>query len=131
MKELVIYTAQIGKYKGPDAVDITVKSGVQAFAPTWHMVMGIKTGTMDWEKYSARYRSLMAKSLEDHPTAWDTILNSGTTTLMCYCRDGQDCHRYLLADILREVGKERGVKVIYAGERGAEASLRNPVHLTR
>ncbi len=33
--ELHLYTAQIGKYKGPDAYDVTVKSGDINFAPTW------------------------------------------------------------------------------------------------
>ena len=115
--ELHIYTAQIGKYKGPDAYDITVKTGDHTFAPTWNIVQAWKAGAIDWGTYKQKYRQLMLDSYKQNPTAWFEILHKGILTLLCYCRAGENCHRYLLAEILRKVGEKEGVCVIDEGER--------------
>jgi len=48
-----ITTAQLAIVKPRGhIVDITVKSGVKAFAPTWDMVMGYKRGTLSIEEYT-------------------------------------------------------------------------------
>ena len=115
--ELHIYTGQIGKYKGPDAFDVTVKSGDRTFAPTWDMVHDSKAGRLSWEDYSERYRELMLNSYRRDQKAWHDILEKGTITLLCYCRTGENCHRYLLADFLCKLGQKTGVWVINEGER--------------
>ena len=48
---LKIYTSNI-RYKGDDRLDITVKSGVQAFAPQWGMVFSIKKGKITEKQYN-------------------------------------------------------------------------------
>jgi uncharacterized protein YeaO (DUF488 family) len=115
--ELHIHTAQIGKYKGPDAVDITVKTGDRIFSPTWALVMASKEGRIDWETYTEQYLELMRDSWRKNPDAWHAMLRRGTVTLLCYCRAGENCHRYLLAEFLRELGGKEGVAVINEGER--------------
>ena len=46
-----VWTAQY-QYKGPDRLDITVKTGIKAFAPTWEMVMKSKQGKLSEEEYT-------------------------------------------------------------------------------
>lgn len=115
--ELHIYTAQVGKYKGPDAYDVTVKSGDINFAPTWDMVQEWKAGEIRWETYSQRYRELMLQSYKRNQKAWQELLGKGVLTLLCYCRANYNCHRYLLADFLIKLGEKHGVNVINEGER--------------
>ena len=117
--ELHIYTAQIGKYKGPDAHDVTVKSGDINFAPTWDIVQAWKSGEKNWETYTQRYRELMLSSYKRNQRAWHEILEKDVLTLLCYCRadDDKHCHRYLLADFLIKLGEKIGVNVINEGER--------------
>ena len=115
--ELHIYTAQIGKYTGPDAYDVTVKSGDINFAPTWDIVQAWKAGEISWGKYSQRYRELMLRSYKHNQRAWHEILEKGVLTLLCYCRAGDHCHRYLLADFIVKLGEKIGVDVINEGER--------------
>ncbi|MBI4822915.1 MAG: DUF488 domain-containing protein [Nitrospirae bacterium] len=115
--ELHLYTAQIGKYKGQDSFDITVKSGDHTFAPTWDIVQGWKSNQIDWETFSKHYRQLMLDSYKRNQTAWNDILNRGTLTFLCYCRAGEHCHRYLLAEFLCKLGEREGISVIYEGER--------------
>jgi uncharacterized protein YeaO (DUF488 family) len=119
--ELHIYTAQIGKYKGPDAYDVTVKSGDINFAPTWDIVQALKIGEISWDTYSQRYRGLMLNSYKRNQRAWHELLEKGVLTLLCYCRPGENCHRYLLADFISKLGEKNGVTVIYEGERPLQA----------
>jgi uncharacterized protein YeaO (DUF488 family) len=115
--ELHLFTAQIGKYKGPDALDITVKSGDHAFAPTWDIVLDWKSGKINWETYTQRYRQKMLESYRQHSDTWNNILHKGDLTLLCYCREGEHCHRYLLAEFLCKLGEQVGVRVVNEGER--------------
>ena len=115
--ELHLYTAQIGKYNGLDAYDITVKTGDHTFAPSWAIVQAWKSGQIDWETYTQLYKNLMLKSYRDNPEKWHEILHKGLITLLCYCRAGEHCHRYLLADFLLKLGKKEGIDVVNKGER--------------
>ena len=119
--ELHLYTAQIGKYKGPDAYDVTVKSGDINFAPTWEIVQAWKAGEINWDTYTQHYRELMLNSYKRNQRAWHEILEKGVLTLLCYCKADADkhCHRYLLADFLAKLGEKIGVHVINEGERQA------------
>lgn len=126
--ELHLYTAQIGKYKGPDGHDVTVKSGDINFAPTWDIVQAWKAGEINWETYSRCYRDLMLNSYKRNQKAWHEIVKKGVLTLLCYCRadDDKHCHRYLLADFLVKLGEKIGVTVIYSGERTVQISEESP-----
>lgn len=115
--ELHLFTAQIGKYNGPDAYDITVKTGDHTFAPSWAIVQAWKSAQIDWEAYTQSYRNLMLESYRDNPEKWHEILHKGLITLLCYCRAGEHCHRYLLADFLLKLGEKEGIDVINEGER--------------
>jgi uncharacterized protein YeaO (DUF488 family) len=117
MKQLIVRTAQMIKWRTlNDGLDITVKSGDKAFAPTWDMVMGYKNGTKSEEQYEAEYVALMERSMQENRERWFEVLNSGSVTLLCYCRAGDFCHRTLLVDLLDSFSIGHGVEVIYRGE---------------
>ena len=109
---LSVYTVQIsvahrlGLTKELRYLDITVKSGDKAFAPTWKMVMGYKEGTLSLEDYTEEYYRLMRESYRRNRQRWDEIIGMDEVILACYCRAGDFCHRYLLKDMLVKLGAE-------------------------
>jgi uncharacterized protein YeaO (DUF488 family) len=113
---MLLYTIQIpvakrlglGKYSR--YLDITVKSGDKAFAPTWKMVMGSKQGRNTDEEYTRQYTELMRQSYKSNRQRWDEVLNLDEVILACYCKADSFCHRYLLKDMLVKCGAE------YVGE---------------
>lgn len=114
---LRVYTAQIGKYYGPDALDITIKSAQpdgRPFAPDrWDMVLGVKRGRLPADAYRAYYLDLMRASYREHREAWAGLLARSEVTLLCYCTVKVPfCHRQILA---REILPALGAR--YCGER--------------
>ena len=107
---MIVYTSTV-RYNGPDRLDITVKTGNRAFAPTWELVLGFKKGALSWEDYSWAYRVLMLKSYRDNRAEWDALLQRDQVTLVCYCKDEAFCHRWLLANYLAKMGAD------FRGER--------------
>lgn len=108
-----LYTAQY-RYSGNDRLDITVKGNDpigRVFAPTWSMVMKSKGGQIAWDEYKQLYRELMQKSYRDNKIVWEEILNREELTLVCYCKSGSKCHRYLLVEYFEKLGAK------YQGER--------------
>ena len=116
-----IYTSTVQGYKGPDKLDITVKSGDQVFAPTWRMVREYKAGKLSEEDYRLEYLKLMRVSFWNNQDRWLEVLQMPEVTLVCYCpaKNGKlpFCHRYLLAEILEAVAKHQGIEVEVCGER--------------
>jgi hypothetical protein len=114
---LRVYRAQIGTYRGVDALDITIKSAPpegRPFAPDrWDMVLGAKRGRLSQGAYRAYYLDLMRKSYRERREAWDAVLARSDVTLLCYCAPTVSfCHRRILA---REILPALGAR--YCGER--------------
>lgn len=107
-----VWTAQY-QYKGPDRLDITVKTGIKAFAPTWKMVMKSKQGELSEEEHTEQYMALLRKSWKENRAEWENLLGMAEVTLVCFCRPGEFCHRVLLAKLLEQTFGFR-----YVGERG-------------
>jgi uncharacterized protein YeaO (DUF488 family) len=102
---LKIYTANIKYSKGDqDRLDITVKSGDQAFSPTWEMLLKIKGGEMSREEYKKQFVQLMRQSKKDYPEKWRALIERERVVLVCYCPAGVFCHRVLLAKMLEISG---------------------------
>lgn len=70
-------------------------------APTWALVMGYKHG-QTWDEYTAGYRELLASRWPAVRQWLDSLSSDVDATLLCYCtlREGQHCHRELLAHML-------------------------------
>ena len=94
-----------------DRLDITVKSGIEAFAPTWDMVMGHKNGTISDRKYRDYYHFMMEESHRNNRHIWDKLLERKRVVLVCFCHPGDFCHRYLLRDILVKLGATNGGEI--------------------
>ncbi|OME54111.1 hypothetical protein BSK59_16150 [Paenibacillus odorifer] len=117
MSKLKIYTSQF-RYGGDDRLDITVKSGIEAFAPTWDMVKGHKDGTLANEDYIKMYKDLMNKSYKTNKKLWRELLSRKSVTLVCYCAKDCFCHRVVLAEMLvKAFGCE------YVGEVDSKGNL--------
>ena len=110
---LSIYTSQIVRYNGPDALDITVKSG-SPFGPTWYMVYGIKYGKITEDEYASMYHEILQTRYERNPEVFEELLSRKQVTLLCYCPPGRFCHRVLLAEWLRDNMEGH---IVYEGER--------------
>lgn len=114
---LRVYTAQIGKYHGADALDITIKSAPlegRPFAPDrWDIVLGAKRGHLSQDAYRTYYLNLMRASYREQGEAWTNLLARDEVTLLCYCAPTVSfCHRRILAhEILPALGAR------YCGER--------------
>jgi uncharacterized protein YeaO (DUF488 family) len=55
-------------------------------------------------EYSGIYHDLMRESYAVYRKTWDEVLNRDEVTLVCFCNEGDQCHRYLLADYLGKLG---------------------------
>lgn len=109
-RNLRVYTAQYG-YNGENRLDITVKTGLQMFAPTWEMVQDYKEKRIDKDQYTELYYAKMRNSFKTHRETWEWLLDQKEVVLVCFCKNGDFCHRYLLSDILAKLG------ATYMGEK--------------
>jgi len=115
-----LYTAMIG-YDGKDGLNISRKSGDICFAPTWDLVVGIKTRVITRDEYIKRYIKSMRISYLQNQDKWESIMNNDELTLMCYCKPFGFCHRYILVSLLISLNN----KIVYCGERNFENDKRN------
>jgi hypothetical protein len=99
IKILEIYTSQF-RYSGKTRMDITVKSGNIAFAPTWDMVMRYKNGTMSEQEYTVLYLKILDNSYVQNKSEWDKLLAMESVIFVCFCPKNKFCHRHLLANYL-------------------------------
>jgi uncharacterized protein YeaO (DUF488 family) len=103
MNMLKIHTSHYS-YSGENRLDITVKTGNKAFAPTWDMVHRFKNGALSEDNYTKEYYVLMRDSYRNSRQEWDKVLAMDEVVLVCFCGRNSFCHRYLLADILTKLG---------------------------
>lgn len=107
---MVVWTAQYS-YNGPDRLDVTVKTGIKAFAPTWEMVLRYKSGVLSNVQYEEQYIALLRRSWRENRTEWQKLLRMSEVTLVCFCKPGNFCHRVLLGKVMEKFG------FVYKGER--------------
>lgn len=113
---MIVRTSTVYNYFGPNKLDISIKSGDKAFAPTWDMVNGYKQGLLSINVYTELYINLMRESFRRNKKYWLELLNREELVVCCYCRPGQFCHRYLFVEILKKLGAFYGIKIFYEGE---------------
>lgn len=102
---LQVYTSSY-QYKGPDRLDITVKTGDRDFAPSWEMVRQYKSGCLSQKEYIKQYYQRMRRSFRKNRSKWDDLLDRQKVVLVCFCPPGEFCHRLILAEILEKLGAE-------------------------
>lgn len=129
MKVYTIQMAQwrLAKEKGIPLVDITVKSGMQALAPTWRMVTLLKAGAISEQEFAELYLEKLRDDDWANREEWTKLMSNDTMALACYCRAGEFCHRYLLADYLKDLRQKQTLPFTYGGEILPET---NPVQFS-
>jgi hypothetical protein len=122
-----LWTLQMSNWRYADhqeikAINITVKSGVTAFAPDWETLMRYKRGQCPDEEYTEIYLTKMKKSQEDNPRHWDRLLHYNKMAYMCYCPEGKYCHRKLFVELAKEFIESKGGTVTIHGELQKKAT---------
>ena len=119
MKLYTISMSQWRKAKSMDVelVDITVKSGIKAFAPESALVRLYKEGGISEEHYTQLYEKRIRNELVERPEVFQVLLDKDTSiALACYCKAGTFCHRHLFIDILSEIADDNGYDIEHCGE---------------
>jgi hypothetical protein len=102
------YTFQLGKLENLAFGDIpymdtTVKSGTWVLAPTWEIVMGVKSGKITPEEYERQYWAMLEWRYFNFPEYFDWIISHEKIAFGCYCAAGQFCHRHLIIKFLSHI----------------------------
>ena len=119
-KELILHTIQISKVRllpsDVKVIDTTVMTGNLAFAPSWDMVHGVKSGSLSEENYTTRYQAMMKESQISFKKEWDNLMQYKKIALACYCRANVFCHRHLLKDLIIQYLDKDDYEIHDAGE---------------
>lgn len=107
---------QIQKLDGVLFLDTTVKTGDPVFAPTWDIVMGVKSGKITPEEYTVEYTRLMRESYKNNPGRWLSVCQLDRVCIACYCPPDTFCHRHLLKSMFAGVCKHHGIPFLDDGE---------------
>lgn len=116
-----LYTIQMARWRLAKArsihlLDTTVKSGNPAFAPSWEMVLGSKSGQLSNEAYTQQYLALMRQSFLSNRGEWEALVQHEQLALACYCTTGAFCHRVILAPLVQKYLQSKGLTVEFCGE---------------
>lgn len=103
-----IYTFQLGKlehlvFSDIPLLDTTVKSGVWQLAPTWDMVMGVKSGKITPAQYTERYMAMLTHRYFTDPLFFEWLIAHEKLAVGCYCEAGKFCHRHLIVQFLSHI----------------------------
>jgi hypothetical protein len=113
-----LYTSRLD-YDGnkvEDSMDITIKSGIEMFAPNWLMVARLKKGNLSKENFDQQYRFIMKRRIKARPEIFKEILELDEFVIKCYCLAGEFCHRYLFTSILKDLAEFWALPFEYIGE---------------
>ena len=77
---VTIFTVQIAQWRkckelGIELINTTVKDGLPEFAPTWSIVMDVKSGAISEAAYTAAYHQLMRQSFVQHKDKWLSLIH--------------------------------------------------------
>jgi len=97
-------------------IDITVKSGIKTFAPTWDNLNAYRAGTMSKHEYALAYYDKVINSFTTHAEDWKILERSPNAAFACYCKPGDFCHRHLFAPLAAMYLQSLGCSVLFQGE---------------
>lgn len=111
---------QLGQWRtlrpGVQLLDITVRSGIKAFAPHGHDLAAYKRGGMSDEEYTERYLDKMAQSRRANREQWDHLSVLCYKAIACYCKAGDFCHRHIFKELAKTHLESMGWGVALMGE---------------
>jgi len=111
-----VYTFQLGRlenlvFNTIPYYDTTVKSGMWQLAPTWDIVMGVKSNAITPEEYECQYMAMLEWRYFTYPEFFEWLISHEQIAFGCYCRAGKFCHRHLITKFLSQI-----TDVNYCGE---------------
>lgn len=121
VKTCDIWTIQMSQWREAkkrniEFLDITVKTGIQSFAPSWECLRAYKQGLMGEQEYEEKYREKMRSSLRARPEEWARFKSKLNIALACYCPAGAFCHRHIFAKLLSLYLQREGIVAFLRGE---------------
>lgn len=97
-------------------LDITVMTGIGAFAPDKRALWRYKYNEIDSIEYTRLYIERMQWSQKEFPEVWDKLDQHERVAVACYCRAGDFCHRHLFVPLMENTIKAKGGESVYMGE---------------
>jgi len=111
-------------YEGDGRLDITAKTKDpigRLLSPTWPLVLRYKRKTISESQYKRRYLEMVKARFEDNPKAVKELFGMGEVVIVCFCPDGEFCHRFLAAEFLESMGaKYKGEVKVAPSKKKAE-----------
>lgn len=135
--QFFLWTIQIAQQRkhardGLVFIDITAKSGQEAFAPHWADLKEYKYGGMSEDEYTSRYMEKMYESMQDNKSIWNRLSVYPYVAYSCYCAAGKFCHRHLFVKLAKEYLEGMGWTPVLKGEYdGSESDLVIPERFVR
>lgn len=119
--EYQLWTTQMSGWRLAQAqniafIDITVKSGIYLFAPTWDNLLAYKRGELNTVDYTDRYLAKVAATVQTHPEAWSELARNQNMVFACYCKAGDFCHRHIFTTMMARYLQTTGNRVQIMGE---------------
>ncbi len=97
--------------KNPEAVFIVVtRSAGHLLSPSWSLLNDYKSERINWAQYTERFKREMDcdSCLAEMKRIW-TLAMHKDVFLVCYEKDGENCHRHILIDLMNSrFGTESG-----------------------
>lgn len=97
------YTTQ---HKLASGTDITWAAR-HTFSPTYDLVRAYKAGEISWSEYREKYLHLLRVRYSKSPENFLSMVHANEK-FACYCKPGENCHRYILASVLQKLKFEYG-----------------------
>jgi hypothetical protein len=101
---------KIAKENNAAFIVVTRRAG-HVLSPSWKLLNDYKDGRIDWAQYTERFRHEMEcdPCRKEMKRIWD-LSQSKDVFLVCYEKQGEDCHRYLLKDMIKmQFGKVQDI----------------------
>lgn len=111
-----VYTFQLTKlenliFSDIPYLDTTVKSGYWQLAPSWEIVMGVKSGKITEAEYTEQYWAMLEWRYETYPEFFEWLITHEKIAFGCYCPAGKFCHRHIITKFLSHI-----TDIDYCGE---------------
>lgn len=120
-RKVKLFTIQVAQWRlcnsiGVKFLDITAKSGIEAFSPDMENVYSYKNKHITEEEYTRLYLDKMTQSRSDNKKFWNHLLKFDSIAFGCYCPPNTFCHRHLFIKLAKDFFEENDFEVKLCGE---------------